>query len=409
MDNDYLIKILKKEKKCILFEDEQTAVGDYLRRGRIKKNLTQKEASDDTCSHSYLSKIESNKIKPNKDCVLKLFSKLDIDKNLVYLIENNGELLYESYLNFYNEDIEKYELLYSKVKKISDNQFADTIKLGYYLLKDDIKSASKIVKNINDILSTLTSTNIYIYSLYLSIYLYKINEYKESLIIVRELMAKNIDDKITIMAKATYFNLCVKLNRCSVGLSLYHDLLVHYSAMNFLNRLDELKISYLELLFDSSEYEYVIKEALNISFSNKNLFKNKYNYMLGISYFKREDRGNARKYLYEIEKDSIYYSLTIFERESLFEGPNEIFLNNTIDEYKDKPDFLFSYYLSYKSNTIDHKLFLSKEFKDLYDSSSISLKKKLLNLEMQYFESVFRYKEAYKIYKKMEELSSIKE
>ncbi|EJR40987.1 helix-turn-helix domain-containing protein [Bacillus mycoides] len=64
-------------------------IGERIRQVRMHKGLTQGELVSEICSVTYLSRIESGKIKPSSSFLKKVSKKLDVDGD--YLIEGNHE------------------------------------------------------------------------------------------------------------------------------------------------------------------------------------------------------------------------------------------------------------------------------------------------------------------------------
>lgn len=70
-------------------ESREMEIGERIRQVRMHKGLTQGELVSEICSVTYLSRIESGKIKPSPSFLKKVSKKLDVDGD--YLIEGNHE------------------------------------------------------------------------------------------------------------------------------------------------------------------------------------------------------------------------------------------------------------------------------------------------------------------------------
>ncbi|EJS68779.1 hypothetical protein ICU_02332 [Bacillus cereus BAG2X1-1] len=64
-------------------------IGGRIRQVRMHKGLTQGELVSGICSITYLSRIESGKIKPSSSFIKKVSKRLDVDND--YLIDGNHE------------------------------------------------------------------------------------------------------------------------------------------------------------------------------------------------------------------------------------------------------------------------------------------------------------------------------
>lgn len=64
-------------------------IGERIRQVRMHKGLTQGELVSGVCSITYLSRIESGKIKPSSSFLIKVSKKLGV--NCDFLIDDNHE------------------------------------------------------------------------------------------------------------------------------------------------------------------------------------------------------------------------------------------------------------------------------------------------------------------------------
>ncbi|MED0960791.1 helix-turn-helix transcriptional regulator [Bacillus paramycoides] len=87
-------------------------IGERIRQVRMQKGLTQGELVSGICSITYLSRIESGKIKPSPSFIKKVSKKLDVDSD--YLIDGNYEEIKLTILEICNK--------YKKDKKITKAQ-----------------------------------------------------------------------------------------------------------------------------------------------------------------------------------------------------------------------------------------------------------------------------------------------
>ncbi|QWH12465.1 XRE family transcriptional regulator [Bacillus mycoides] len=89
-------------------------IGERIRQVRMHKGLTQGELVSEICSVTYLSRIESGKIKPSSSFLKKVSKKLDVDGD--YLIEGNHEEIKLTILEICNK--------YKKDKSITEAELS---------------------------------------------------------------------------------------------------------------------------------------------------------------------------------------------------------------------------------------------------------------------------------------------
>lgn len=70
-------------------ESREMEIGERIRQVRMHKGLTQGELVSEICSTTYLSRIESGKIKPSSSFIKKVSKKLDVNSD--YLVDGNYE------------------------------------------------------------------------------------------------------------------------------------------------------------------------------------------------------------------------------------------------------------------------------------------------------------------------------
>lgn len=101
---------LVKSKKWLSRESRKMEIGERIRYVRMHKGLTQGELVSGICSITYLSRIESGKIKPSSSFIKKVSKKLDVDSD--YLINGNYEEIKITIFNICNK--------YKKDKSITE-------------------------------------------------------------------------------------------------------------------------------------------------------------------------------------------------------------------------------------------------------------------------------------------------
>ena len=128
-------------------------MGKEIKFNRIKKRMTQEELASGIISVSYLSKIENNQLNPSEETLKLLLERLQIEKNAVSYEEfkNSLEEFHSCLLTRNKEEAEKLYKRINQAKWIDRANHEDKILINlfsssYFILKEDLKTAEKILK-----------------------------------------------------------------------------------------------------------------------------------------------------------------------------------------------------------------------------------------------------------------------
>ena len=116
MNINKLLVAVKKETERTSKEITSYTIGALARKRRLEKRLTLSEVSKNICSISYLSKIESNKIIPNKRCLELLMERIDVSKWEIYALENCDSIMKELVNVFLYGNTQKLKELFDQNK-----------------------------------------------------------------------------------------------------------------------------------------------------------------------------------------------------------------------------------------------------------------------------------------------------
>ncbi len=159
------IKVRKElQKKTENELQKYQYLGAEIKNSRLKMAKTLESMINISKSVSYISKVENNKIIPNKECLEELCDELSINKESLQSMSNFEESLYEAIIAIYNNDTDKITNLYNKYK-VFTNVRTDLMKGLYYLHTNNYKELRIVVKNLNKIESNLIISDYIIYVL----------------------------------------------------------------------------------------------------------------------------------------------------------------------------------------------------------------------------------------------------
>jgi len=378
-------------------------ISTLIRRRRLEKNLTLREASDTICSISYLSKIESNKVIPNDSCMRLLMERLDISNNEIIVLENSDELLKKAFNCYANLDVKKYKNLFELVDGVKNNQTVNIIKIGYYVMVNELDEAKELIRECSLVIGTISGSLIKYLMLYTVEYLLAAHEYDKIEEPIDSLLSTDMNYNMLFLVKDLQFRYSIQRGRTAQGTKLYSELLSYYINSDLILRLERTKKEYLKLLFEDKEYSLIVSDDIkNIYLRGKNI-SDETNMIYGISYYNLNKKIEAKQYFDEISLDSDAFNESVLYRYEV-EGKKKIFVDRVLEKFKYDQSFYLYYFLSLTSDTVSIETFESEYFFKQYQKSDYYQRIKLLNLKKDFLISIFRYKEASKISQEIDRL-----
>ncbi|MDE5715645.1 MAG: hypothetical protein K2I42_05880 [Anaeroplasmataceae bacterium] len=155
-------------------------VGAELRRLRINQSQTLSTISSNICSVSYLCKIETAKMKPNRAMLTEICKKLDLSVPKIDLLFNLKNLLMDCVEKFYRNNITFLSRAYEECKGF-ENYRSKLIQLIFYIATFRLDEASLIVNDLFKITSVMSSEELIIFMVFHSILSFYEEKYHEVL------------------------------------------------------------------------------------------------------------------------------------------------------------------------------------------------------------------------------------
>lgn len=405
MDINKLLSVYRKASETEINRIKTHTIGALAKKRRKSLHMTQGEVADEICSVSYLSKVETNKIIPNERCVTALMERVKISKWEIYTIENSKELIELAIKSLLYNEKDEYKELYERVESINTNQCADVIKIGYYLLNNDLDRAEEL---ISENMIAPSSMDKYVLSFYLylsSLYFLKMGEYKDLEAVLNEEKSMYSNEDLMLLYDELSFSYYSQVKRPVLAKEAYDHLISVYKDKMVYKKIDELVINYSLFLLNENEYHKAI-EALSLLRKEELLRNNPlYNYILAKSYYMLNKKISAKEYLDLITTSSYYYQFVLDLKYNTTDNTDQL-IEEVSNALVDKPSFYLDYFLKSKAGLISRKLFESKEYRDLYSSSDYYIREDMLLKERQYLIDNKKYKDAIAIDKRIERLSN---
>ena len=156
---------MKNIKSQITFEirkrmnekkENENVVGTEIRTARISNERTLVDVSSDICSPSYLYKIESNQIVPNKVFVSELFEKLGVDSKKIDAIYDSIDVVEDCIRGFFLNDYDLVKSYNNKLEGLKNyrvcllNFIQSIYQKNFSKAFDEHKKLTKALKSMRD-------------------------------------------------------------------------------------------------------------------------------------------------------------------------------------------------------------------------------------------------------------------
>ena len=165
--------------KRLGLEKTDSIVGHELRSARLKQNMTLSGVAKDTCSTSYLCKVEMNRIIPNRLLLEEICEKLSIDPNRIDALIESKENILKCVKAFLHEDYETIDKIYGECENF-ENYRAKVMGFIKDIAEKDMLKASNFYKELLPQLSIMGEFDLAIFGLFSGIYHFFIGEFDEA-------------------------------------------------------------------------------------------------------------------------------------------------------------------------------------------------------------------------------------
>ncbi|MDD3712984.1 MAG: helix-turn-helix transcriptional regulator, partial [Candidatus Izemoplasmatales bacterium] len=194
-----MIEVLNNElkrRKDTIAQFYYSGIGQILRKRRLELDMTQEAVSVGICSNTYLSKIENNQIVVNREHLYLIMERMFMDMDSITFPEEMIEYLEKSAKLFFYKDIYGYKALFDEVNKYQFSILLQIVKLGYYILIEDLENAELVYSESFRYLQSLEEYGFTMLLLYAGFYNLAINDYKNARIILDKVESLLFNDEI---------------------------------------------------------------------------------------------------------------------------------------------------------------------------------------------------------------------
>lgn len=170
------MSVIQDEMKRRNNKDESIyqLVGVEIRNRRISMSKTLSSLANETCSLSYVCKIEKNAIVPNKTYLKEICEKVEISPEKLESIMDLKTILFKTIDAFYYSDNEKIAAIKSEILSL-ENYRAMIIMFIIHIYEKNYNVAARIVRNIERLIKEISDFDLITYVTFIGI----LNYYRE--------------------------------------------------------------------------------------------------------------------------------------------------------------------------------------------------------------------------------------
>ena len=355
MDVTKIATALAKKKKNDEGLSLTFSIGSLARMRRLELKKTLQQVASNICSVSYLSKIESNKIIPNPDCVAQLMERMEIPHYEQYLLENESDLMNESLQYFFMMDLDSYRLLYNRLFDIK-NCVAFIIIVGYHILRGEYDKCKKYLEKTENMVLSLSNISLKVFSLYYAYYLVYVNDFEGANFLIEKIQDHGLGERFEVLLKEVGFIAHIREKRYIYVYKEFEALNNYYSKCEHYEKVKYLKILCMKALYDSGEYNEVINIGSKILLITNYVEDDEYNFIMGNAHLNLNHTLAAKDYLDRITPESPFFKKCL-EAKCDMCSDEATFIEEIEALNKREPSFYYEYFLAKYKNVIQKEIF----------------------------------------------------
>lgn len=241
-------------------------IGPEIKMRRLMMKKTLKFVSYRICSVSYMSKIESNDIKPNKDYLNEIGKRLEMTEDQLDGLFELREALNIGIKDFlFNKDSYVSYILKTKTEYV--NYRYKILVLLNDLNHNNIKGAEDNYLELNKIVKSMTQYDFKIYAVLASIYLFKCGNVKEAYDNLSMISTMELSDILRYILNLYLFN-CTNVLGKPEAIDYYHKIREGLLTIGSYELLDEINYNLALFYIKLGSFDYS-KNLLDSIKSNK--------------------------------------------------------------------------------------------------------------------------------------------
>ncbi len=187
-------------------------IGNELRMHRLDQNITLSSLSKDTCSTSYLSKIETNQITPNKVFLEEICNKLSMDNGNIDALYKSKDNVKNCIIAFLHDDEKVIRKVVDESKGLI-NYRVKVVDFIYYIIDNNIINANKVYNLLAKNVKSMNDFDLATFCLFSGIYHFKTEHFDDAKLELKNVKELTTDSDILMLKDLYIFYLDLKQSR----------------------------------------------------------------------------------------------------------------------------------------------------------------------------------------------------
>jgi len=241
------IKTIKREfnDRSVQLEGRFNLLGSELKERRLKLSQTLSSISENLCSVSYLSKIENNKIIPNRMYLREICNKLDFPEEKIDTLFGLKDSLSNSVKAFINNDKNTLKAFIEKGEGISNCRYK-IMKFIYFIMNKEFDKAKEASYEILRLLSSISDYDAKVYAVFYSIFLFYTQDMDNALDNLLFMEKGELSKDLRVLILKYKYYIYISTNN-PLAIFEYNSFIQYLVSNGMLDMLDE--IHYLMCLY----------------------------------------------------------------------------------------------------------------------------------------------------------------
>jgi transcriptional regulator with XRE-family HTH domain len=250
-------------------------IGDRIKKKRLELNYTQESLAKGICSNTYVSKIENNRVIPNPEQLILIMEKMDMNVDEIGMPEKIVDYLEQSVEYFFFKDIDNYRKLFKRVSNLEFSSLVYIIRLGYYVLSENLEDARIYYDEISRYYNSLEDYGFATFLIYGCFYNVGVHDYQRARFILDLVKGKLRNDEM-LYSLYSFLNYIVYgflglHSSAQMSLEIAKNIFIkegnitrNIEILMYMNIFRVFEGTATEVKFHKSQFSYLCKEQKNL-------------------------------------------------------------------------------------------------------------------------------------------------
>ena len=200
-------RILRKR----IGDDRNNIIGVEIKSRRKKQAITLEALSNDVCSQSYLCKIETNKIAPNREFLREICERLELTGEKLDNLFMLKDIILGVVKALIKNDIEFINEAYEDGEGLENYRFS-IVKLAYYLANKKIGQAEAVYEELQEVTRSMPDFDLGVFAVLSSLLSYYKADFMETIDVLSVIDESDVPREISMLKNMIDFKTRIAIN-----------------------------------------------------------------------------------------------------------------------------------------------------------------------------------------------------